>query len=370
MSALKVVRKGTLMKRRQKLGACLLPSLLLATVATAQTYKITDLGTLSGFSASVAFDNNKSGQITGCSDNSLLPTLPCMTNIPAEASLWSISEGLRPLGYLSGDNSIVAYVVNDSGVVVGYSANTATGAVRGFVWTKGNGMVQVPDLPGGSGYTFATAITSKAVIVGESAVSNGDEHVVLWTKSAGKYHIHDEGHLPKAPYVYANDINESLQVTGVAYFFNNNSKYHAFLWSKGIWKDLGGLAPGANSIGEWLNNSGVVAGSSTSKKYPNGVSVYWDAAGKIQSIGTLQGGTSSSAGYISDSEQITGESTVTGGDTHAYLWTNKQRMQDLNNMIPKNSGWVLRHAAAINKAGQIVGYGEINGVEHGFLLKP
>lgn len=357
------------MRTTQRLAVYLLPSLLLAAVSTAQTYKVTDLGTLSGFSASVAFDNNNSGQITGCSDNSLLPTLPCMTNIPAEASLWS-SKVLQPLGYLPGDDSSVAFVVNDSGVVVGYSANTTTGAVRGFVWTKGNGMVQVPDLPGGSGYTFATAITSKGVIVGESAVSNGDEHVVLWTKSAGKYHVHDEQHLPKAPYVYANDINESLQVTGVAYFFNNNSKYHAFLWSKGVWKDLGGLAPGANSIGEWLNSSGVVAGLSTSKKYPKGVSVYWDTAGKIQSIGTLPGGTSSLAGYISDLEQITGESTVTGGDTHAYLWTKTQKMQDLNNMIPKNSGWVLRHAAAINKAGQIVGYGEINGVEHGFLLTP
>lgn len=109
---------------------------------------------------------------------------------------------------------------------------------------------------------------------------------------------------------------------------------------------------------------------STSKKYPNGVSVYWDATGEILPIGTLPGGSSSSAGYISDSMQITGESTVTGGATHAYLWTPTNHMQDLNNMIPKNSGWVLRHAAAINKKGQIVGYGEINGVEHGFLLTP
>src|SRR5579863_6096192 len=337
------VRRGP-MSRKPRFAAGLLLGMWFTAAAAAQTYKITDLGTISGFSSSVAFDNNNKGQITGCSDNSILPTIPCYTNIPADASLWSKSKGLQDLGHLSGDDSSVAYVVNDSGMVVGSSANTTSGAVHGFVWTQSGGMVGLASLPGCDCYTFATAITSKGVIAGESAVSNGDEDVVLWTKSGGTYQIHDEKHLPNAPYVYANDINENLQVTGVAYFFNNNSKYRAFLWSKVAgWRDLHALA-GGNSKGEWINNLGVVAGLSTSTKYPNGVSVYWDATG-IHPISTLPGGSSSWAGYISDTKQITGESTVAGGATHAYLWTQKKGMQDLNNMIPKNSGWVLRHAA-------------------------
>jgi probable HAF family extracellular repeat protein len=230
-------------------------------------------------------------------------------------------------------------------------------------------MVGLPDLPGGSGYTFATAITSKGVIVGESATSNGDEHVVLWTKSKGSYHIHNEACLPKAPYCYADDINESLQVTGTAYFFNNNSKYHAFLWSKKAgWKDLGTLKAG-NSYAVWLNNSGTVVGASTSSKYPNGVVVYWDGAG-IHAIGTLRGGTSSAPGFISDAGEILGDSTVTGGADHAFIWTKAAGMQDLNKMIPKNSGWVLHHASSISNSGQIVGYGTINGVNQAFLLTP
>ncbi len=355
--------------RKVRVVACLWV-LLLALDAVAQQYNVTDLGALSGFTSSYADDNNNAGQVTGCSDNSTVPTVPCTANIAAEAFLWSNGD-MQPLGYLSGDDQSVGYVVNDSGVVVGSSENTTTGVYRGFVWTNPGPMVALPDLPGGSGYTLATAITSKGVIVGESATSNGNEDLVFWTRSQGSYVIHDLGCLPSAPYCYTYDINANLQVTGTAYFFNNNSSYHAFLWSKTKgWQDLGTLEGGALSQGIWMTDAGVVAGTSTSTQYPNGVSVYWDTAGKIHSIGTLPGGNSSSPGYISDSGIILGQSTVTGGDTHAYIWTQKTGMQDLNNMIPPNTGWDLHHAASINNAREIVGYGAINGLDHAFLLTP
>ncbi len=357
------------MRRIRTVSICLCASIL-ATAAAAQTYTVTDLGALSGFTSSYADDNNNHGLVTGCSDNSMLPTVPCTTNIPAEAFLWSSSGGMEDLGNLSGNDQSIGYVVNDSREVVGWSGDTSTGNGHGFFWTKGGGMVDLGTLPGGNAYSVADAITSKGVIVGQSLVSNGDVDVVLWTKSGGKYHIQDEHRLPKAPYCYAYDINEKLQVTGVAYFNEKGTRYHGFLWSNANgWKDLGTLPGGKNSEGIWLNDSSVIAGSSTSPKYPNGVSVYWDATG-IHSIGTLAGGNSSSPGYISDSGEILGQSTIAGGDNHAYIWTKKKGMQDLNNMISKNSGWVLEHASSINGAGQIVGYGTINGVAHGFLLTP
>jgi probable HAF family extracellular repeat protein len=350
-------------------AAIALASVILVSAASAQTYTVTALGALSGFTSSYADDNNSSGMVTGCSDNSTPPTVPCATLITADAFLWSSGTGFQDLGHLSGDDSSVGYVVNDLGVVVGSSANTTTGAYHGFVWTQKSRIVGLPDLPSGSGYTFATAITSKGIIVGESETSNGDEHVVLWTKSQGAYHVHDEGCLQKALYCYADDINESQQVAGVAYFFNNNNKYHAFLWSKTAgWTDLGTLK-GGNSYAVWLNRSGTVVGASTSSKYPDGVVVYWDTTG-IHPIGTLHGGASSAPGFISDSGQILGDSTVTGGASHAFIWTKGKGMKDLNNMIPKNSGWVLHHASSINSSGQIVGYGTINGVDQAYLLKP
>jgi probable HAF family extracellular repeat protein len=231
-------------------------------------------------------------------------------------------------------------------------------------------MVDLGTLTGSSGYSIAAAITSKGVIAGESALSNGDVNLVLWTKSKGEYHIHNEGHTPQAPYIYVYDINEILQVTGVAYLGKKGVNYHGFLWSKASgWTDLKPLPGGTDSYGVWINNSGVIAGQSTSTKYPNGVVVYWDTSG-IHSIGTLPGGTSSAPGFISDTGQILGDSTVTGGASHAFIWTKGKGMQDLNNMIPKNSGWVLHHASSISNSGQIVGYGTINGVNQAFLLIP
>jgi probable HAF family extracellular repeat protein len=348
------------------------PLLLLmcfAVAAPAQTYTVTDLGTLSGFSSSLAYDNNTSGHITGCSDNSILPTTPCTTNIPADAYLWRSGSGMQDLGHLPGDDLSVGYVVNDSDEVVGFSASTQTGGTHAFFWSQSGGMIGLKPLLDGNGYSVADAITSKGVIVGQSVISNGDVHAVLWTKSGGIYHVRDKGHLPHAPYTYPYDINEKLQITGIAYFDQAGTKYHAFLWSKARWKDLGTLRGGKNSYGSWINKFSVIAGASTSPKYPNGVTVYWDATG-IHPIGTLAGGDSSYAGFISDSGEILGESTVAGGDNHAFIWTKKKKMRDLNSMIPKNSGWVLHHAASINAAGQIVGYGTINGVDHGFLLTP
>jgi len=45
-------------------------------------------------------------------------------------------------------------------------------------------------------------------------------------------------------------------------------------------------------------------------------------------------------------------------------------MNDLNNLIPAKSGWVLEQAYGINNSGLIVGTGTLNGAEHGFLLTP
>jgi hypothetical protein len=43
---------------------------------------------------------------------------------------------------------------------------------------------------------------------------------------------------------------------------------------------------------------------------------------------------------------------------------------DLNTLIPNDSGWYLQGALSINDAGEIVGYGLIDGNLHGFRATP
>jgi probable HAF family extracellular repeat protein len=57
-----------------------------------------------------------------------------------------------------------------------------------------------------------------------------------------------------------------------------------------------------------------------------------------------------------------------GGATHAWLWQSNV-MTDLNNLIPANSGWVLKFAEGINDNQQIVGEGYFNGQFHAYLLQ-
>ena len=57
------------------------------------------------------------------------------------------------------------------------------------------------------------------------------------------------------------------------------------------------------------------------------------------------------------------------GSGRAFLWQNGV-MTDLNTLIPASSPWYLQSAQSINEAGEIVGYGTINGETHAFLAKP
>jgi hypothetical protein len=53
-------------------------------------------------------------------------------------------------------------------------------------------------------------------------------------------------------------------------------------------------------------------------------------------------------------------------NSRAFLWKDGV-MVDLNDLIPKDSPWVLQSAAGVNASGQIAGQGLINGEVHAFL---
>lgn len=115
----------------------------------------------------------------------------------------------------------------------------------------------------------------------------------------------------------AQDINDLGQIVGSAY--TDDQVYTAYLWDNGIVTDLG---PGEAVA---LNNAGEV-------------------------IGKL---------YSQDPFS----------DDIPLLW--KDGVQyNLNDLIPVEAGWEIMYASDINNLGQIVGYGQINGQEHAFLMTP
>ena len=271
---------------------------------------------------------------------------------------------------MSGGTISGATGINDSGEIVGYSNVKGSSASDffAFLWTPAGGMTNLGTLSGGHS-SCAFEINYAGVIAGDSFISNGNVNAVSWTN----HKIKNLGGLAKSIFTAALDINDNNQIVGESIFsYGPPFQSHAFEWSPALgMKDLGTLSGGTTSIANAINASGVMVGQSNAGSFPNDWhAVMWNAARKIQDLGTLAGGTYSVAFGINDSDEVVGYGDISNNAAHAFLWTQAAGMRDLNSLIPANSGWVLINANAINRLGQITGYGIFKGYNHGFLLSP
>ncbi len=168
-------------------------------------------------------------------------------------------------------------------------------------------------------------------------------------------------------------INDSGQVVGNSTYFDkvgNLLGVHAFLWSNGKMTDLGTIsaspAGASYSYAIAINAAGQVLGKT--QVFEGNVFKGWHGflwfKGTMTDLGTLGAGTD----FTDDSEPIAlnNKGQVVGGSSfiengfpfgfHAFLYQ-KGKMLDLNTLLPKNSGWLLENALAINDKGQITVYG-------------
>ena len=127
--------------------------LFFSALAGAQTYTVTDLGTLPGDDESSGFWINNNGDIVGCSDTQTSEGYPCTGLVPGQrAFFWSQSTGMQDLGTLPGASVSGAIGLNDAGTVVGYS-NVKDRAATNFVaveWSPSGAISKLGTLSGGS----------------------------------------------------------------------------------------------------------------------------------------------------------------------------------------------------------------------------
>jgi hypothetical protein len=81
--------------------------------------------------------------------------------------------------------------------------------------------------------------------------------------------------------------------------------------------------------------------------------------------------------YPADARAMNEKDEIVGGfgrfydADRAFLWSERNGAQDLNDLVVGAMGWKLEMATGINDAGQIVGFGDHLGEEDsGFLLQP
>ena len=136
----------------------------------------------------------------------------------------------------------------------------------------------------------------------------------------------------------------------VGYSSLPNSGYsHAVLWSNGTISDLGTLG-GSTSAAYAINGAGQIVGYAYTSKGAMHAFLY--SGGKMTGLGTLGYGDTSVAKAINGSGVVAGTASTTYG-YHAFIYSGG-KMQDLNNMIPAGSGWVLTDATGITDTGQII----------------
>jgi probable HAF family extracellular repeat protein len=140
---------------------------------------------------------------------------------------------------------------------------------------------------------------------------------------------------------------------------------HAFEWSNGSVTDLGTLPGGASSQAFWISANGLIAGNSQNGEIdplipglPEIRAVLWKH-GQITNLGTLEGGHESLASAVNSHGQVVGALNNTipdpfsmvgnGYQVRAFLWQNAV-MQDLGTL-----GGPDAFAFFVNESGQVSG---------------
>jgi probable HAF family extracellular repeat protein len=296
----------------------------------AQTYTVTDMGTLPPGSARVHAINT-SGQVVGGSGQP--------HGADTHAFFWQKSGGMRDLGTLAGGDYSSAFGINDSGIVVG-SSNTSS-SLHAFTWSLAGGLHDLGTLPGQDA-SQAYAINNNGQIVGSSG-----SHAVSWNNGV----IQDLGTLG-GPTSEAHGINSTGEIVG---FSDTADGQRAVIWNNGQAQQLGVLSGDNASRADHINDAGMVVGASQGS---GGVRAFlWTKSSGMQVIPALSGSTYSEAFAVNGSGQVVGQSGSPLG-TRAFLWTTSGGTVDLNDMVPSlPANVVLTGAFAINEAGQIVAFG-------------
>ncbi len=280
-----------------------------------------DLGPDKVGSDSVGYGLNASGQVTGS-----------VTDSTGTFAFVSSGNGtpMKLIHDRLGGNFAAAYAINDLGEVTGEAA-LSDGTTHAIVWKNdGSSMRDLGALCCDWTNTAGFAINDAGQIAGD-AFYNGapGEQAFLW--EGGGKPLRAVGHRGSAGL-----INASGQVAGFSFVVGQSPRVHAFLWRNDGTpiKNLGTLG-GAESFPYALNDSGQVAGSSSTLRFLNPHAFLWMNDGTpMKDLGTL-GGHYSGAKGLNAAGQVVGYSYLAGDKAaHTFLWRNDGgEMLDVNALI-------------------------------------
>lgn len=392
------MKSGFLFTRTWLSLLTILVTLTLTVQAQSPRYKVTDLGTLGG-NYSYAYGLNNTGVVAGGAATSTQTG-----GVYQTAFLWDDDLGRIDLGTLGGpdcpDCNSQAGGPNAYGVapIVSETSHPAYmdedfcgfGTHRqclAAIWKNGIMATLRPHRGGHNSQAYWTNNKGQTAGFAETGVPDSTCSVpfqvlrfeaAVWQSNGTIRELHP---LSGDTVGFAFAINEKGQAVGTSGLCSNtsippnNSVYgpHAVLWeADGSPVDLGSLGGALPNVADAINDSGEVVGAS---QFTDGTihPFLWTQATGMQDLGILPGAVVTlppCCHTINNKGEVVGFSIDgTTGNMRAVLWQNNGPI-DLNTLIATGSPWSLQAASSINDAGQIVGWGTINGNVHAFLATP
>ncbi len=292
------------------------------------------------------------------------------------AALWS-SGSLQMLGQLSTGDQSDAYAISAGGRIAGDDYST-TSSVDGVYWNGAGAANQVGPFDGvdpSSDFTVLNDVDAAGDLAGFTPLSSTDPSSTgLLFQGASEVEVgqSDLGGQPGGTVVGGITPAGSLMLGSVT----TGSGTNYYLWSSASPSGPGtalSITPPRNDavgldgaeFGTEINNDlasdGTVLGYTGSRS--SGANFIRLPNGTVTPVSGLFHANAVNASHIVAGDIITGSPAA----QHAASWSTGT-VTDLNTLLPANSGWVLIDALAINDRGDIVGIGEFNGQEAGFLL--
>jgi probable HAF family extracellular repeat protein len=320
----------------------------------------------------------------------------------ASAATYTVTD----LGTLGGSRSYAA-AINARGDIVGWSTLAGDKAVHAFLYQSRHGRMIDLDPRGAAGSSGASAINDRGRIAGDIAVvgGGGTFHAALFVRGgiidlgtppgfpsataiainhAGDVLLQAEvgyasvegfllhhGQLVAVPIASVWGLNDRRQVVGSV---GPPTFQQALVFSGNTLTAVPGLGSQLSTVATAINARGDIAGGYTMVDGSTG-GAFLERGGVLTDLGGLPGGALSVAFALNSRDQVVGYAFGIGsGVGHAFLYDAQldPPMQDLNDLIPPDSGIVFNQATGINDRGNIVGIGTVGQFPpfRAFLLSP
>lgn len=351
-------------------------------------YILKDLGTLGGPGSSVGFFAkvlNNQGMVVGNADTSVPdPFAPdCLgPNCFVQHGFKWEHDIKIDLGTLPGGSSSDANYINELGQITGRSQNGLIDSLTGVpetvavLWKANGEIINLGTLGGNQG--LAVGVNDSRQVVGVTTNTVPDPfslgavfgtpgfetqtRAFLWQRGV----MRDLGTLG-GPDAFAQYVNDRGQVAGISYTDSTPTDttgiptLHTFIWENGRMTDLGSLG-GAFGLVADLNNRGQVVGSMNLVGDESFHPFLWER-GRLIDLGTF-GGENGEANWMNDAGEVVGYGYFPGDQVrHAFSWRHGVKTD-----LGPPPGDICTNAFGINSEGQVVGTsGVCQGAVHAVL---